>query len=269
MPPAALRIAAIHNGELDQAPARLLIDALSAQAASSVEFTEQDSFEAVPDALELSAWRRRQGELETQWSQYLGQPRSHLVTALGRLAFEARLRTSTTRRSDMWTVRQVEKAVTAKHIRAWRDFLESTNTELLILESDAGLTEATTAVIRELTGNPATAPRYVNLAGGLDVRHLGIDHLVGNAWSVDASLKEFQPPVTNTSCAYLINRPMAQLLIDHLHQAPGDAELGIDWLFNATFLANQESRIQCLHARPPVIIHGSLHGLTTSWHPQR
>jgi len=269
MPPAALRIAAIHNGELDQAPARLIIEALRDESASTLEFTEQEDFDAFPDVLELSAWRRRQGELETQWSQYRDQPRSDLVSTLGRAAFEAKLRASATRRSDMWKVRQIEKVVTAKHIRAWRDFLASTDAELLVLESDAGLTDDTTAAIGRLTTSPATDPRYVNLAGGLDIHDLGIDHLIGNAWPVDASLMEFHRPVTNTSCAYLINRPMAQLLIDHLHQAPADAELGIDWLFNATFLANQGTRIQCLHARPPVIIHGSLHGLTTSWHPQR
>ena len=269
MPPAGLRIAAIHNGELDQAPARLLIEALSAQAASTVEFTKQVPFGAVPDVTEMSVWRRRQGELETQWSQYLDQPRSGLLSTLGRAAFEVKLRTSGIRRSDMWKVRQIEKAVTTKHIRAWRDFLESTDAELLVLESDAGLTGDTTAAIGKLVTSSMTDPRYVNLAGGLDIHDLGIDHLIGNVWSVDASLTEFHRPVTNTSCAYLINRPMAQLVIDHLHQAPADAELGIDWLFNATFLASQGTRIQCLHARPPVIIHGSLHGLTTSWHPQR
>ena len=266
---AGLRIAAIHNGELDQAPARLLIDALSDQAASSSEVTDQAPFGMVPDVAELSVWRRRQGELETQWSRYLGHRRSRLTSTLGRLAFVAKLRTSANWHSDMWKVRQVEKAVTAKHIRAWRDFLESTDAELLVLESDAGLTDSTTAAIGRLTTSPATDPRYVNLAGGLDVRDLGIDHLIGNAWPVDTSFLEFHRPVTNTSCAYLINQPMAQLLIEQLQQAPADAELGIDWLFNATFLANQGTRIQCLHARPPVIIHGSLHGLTTSWHPQR
>ena len=269
MPPSGLRIAAIHNGELDRSPAKSVIDALKDESTVTVEFIEQAPLEPDPNTRELIAWRRRQGDLETRWARYLGRPRRQLVSAFGQAAFEGGIRISTARQTSTWKVRQIEKAVTAKHVRAWRDFLESTDTELLILESDAGLTDSTTAVIQGLTKNQTSQPRYVNLAGGLDPHTLGIEQLATKIYGPDSRLTEFPQPITNTSCAYVINRPMAQLAIDHLEREPADAELGIDWLWNSIFLAHQGTKIECLHARPPAIIHGSMQGLTKSWHPQR
>ena len=264
-----LRIAAIHNGELDQAPARDLIDELAEQASTVTEVTEQAPFAAVPNLTELATWRRGQSELEMNWARYLQRPRSALTSLIGRIVFEAGIRISPARRSDSWRIRQVEKAVTGKHVRAWRDFLDSTDTELLVLESDAIRTEATAEILTNLLRSPSERPRYVNLAGGLDPGTLGIDQLARDPWDVDARLTAYRRPVTNTSCAYLINRPMAQLAIDHLDPFPSDVELGIDWLWNAVFLSNQSAPIECLHAQPPAIIHGSTEGLTKSWHPNR
>ena len=264
-----LRVAAIHNGELDQAPARVLIGELAGQASSVTEVTEQAPFTAVPDLKELSTWRRGQRELEMKWARYLQRPGSALTSLIGRILFEVGIRISAARRSDTWRIRRVEKAVTGKHVHSWRDFLDSTDTELLVLESDAIRTEATSEILTVLLRSPSEQPRYVNLAGGLDPGRLRIDQFAGQPWPVDARITAYRLPVTNTSCAYLINRPMAQLAIDHLDHFPADAGLGIDWLWNAVFLLNQSTPIQCLHAQPPAIIHGSTEGLTKSWHPNR
>ena len=46
---------------------------------------------------------------------------------------------------------------------------------------------------------------------------------------------------------------------------------GIDRLLNAVFLEvlAEGTSLICLHADPPALIHGSLAGVTRSWHPDR
>ena len=269
MPSASLRIAAIHNGELETAPAYRVIQGLLELSPTTVEFTEQRPLTTTPNTHELRAWRRRQGDLEASWATYLDRPKSSLTAAAGRWGFDARITLSGDARRMSWQVRQVEKAVTRKHAQAWRDFASSSDTELLILESDAGVTDSTVAVLKTLLEDPSGLPCYVNLAGGLDPKALGIDLLSAQSRQDNAPLTTYSKPVTNTSCAYLINQPMAHLVLEYLEREPLDEQLGIDWLWNAVFLANQEVPIECLHAQPPAIIHGSTQGLTKSWHPQR
>ncbi len=264
-----LRIAAIHNGELDRAPARQVIEASEPLTASSLEYVDQSPFPIEPDVHALREWRRRQAELEVRWAAYLGRPKFPFTSTAGRWVFSAQVRTSSEVLNTKWQVRQVEKAVTAKHAAAWRDFNSSTDSELLVVESDAVMTETTVSVLSTLLQNQTMRPRYVNLAGGLDPKALGIDHLaVGSSENCD-QLISYSRPVTNTSCAYLINQPMADRALDYLERRPIDEDLGIDWLWNAIFLDNLNTDIDCLHAQPPAITHGSIRGITKSWHPDR
>ena len=269
MTPATLRVTAIHNGELDEAPARRVIEALKDRTSSRSEVYQQSPFLQTPDLTELVRWRTRQASLEEEWAHYLGRPRARMGIVAGRTWFIVSIRASQSAVQKAWCVRQVEKFVTAKHVRAWREFLASTEDELLVLETDSVLTDHTDEVMEAIAAHPMRRPRYVNLAGGLELRDLGIDHLASGPAGEHDHLTRFSRAVTNTSCAYVINRAMAQVALDHVGARPQDEELGIDWLWNAIFLANQESDIQCLHAQPPAIIHGSIQGLTKSWHPGR
>ena len=264
-----LRIAAIHNGELEGAPARQVIEASEPLTASFLEYVDQSPFPIEPDVHALREWRRRQAELEVRWAAYLGRPKFSLTSAVGRWSFITQIRVSRDVRSTKWKIRQIEKAVTAKHAAAWRDFHSSTHSELLVVESDSVMTESTVGVLSSLLRNETTRPRYVNLAGGLEPKALAIDHLaVGSSENCD-ELISFSRPVTNTSCAYLINQPMADRALDYLERRPIDGDLGIDWLWNAIFLDNLNTDIDCLHAQPPAITHGSIRGVTKSWHPDR
>ena len=267
-----LVIAAVHNGELPQAPARELIDRLGDVTDQIIEVEEQPPFQAPADARALKDWRRNQARLESRWADYRERPTNKLTASLGRALFDLKMDVSATARRDAWHVRQVEQAVTAKHIVAWRRFQGSGDEELLVLESDAGQTDRTRPTVDHLLDDPADAPRYINLAGGLHTDAIGITHLQDHTKMHNHQLRRYRKPVTNTSCAYLVNRQFVDVALNHLENWPEDAHLGIDWLFNAIFLDRAQTReavIECWHAEPPVIVHGSVAGVTKSWHPGR
>ena len=268
----SLLIAAIHNGELPQAPARQLTDNLGDLTHQVIEVSEQQPFETEVNVTTLRGWRRAQSELEGRWAHYRERPASNLARALGRALFDINIKLSASARNNAWHVRQVEQAVTAKHIAAWGAFHTSNDQELLVLESDAVETDHTHGTLEDLLEHPADAPRYVNLAGGLDTGAIGITHLQDHTSAHNEHIRRYRKPVTNTSCAYLINRPFVELALQHLENSPEDAQLGIDWLFNSIFLDSAKvnsATIACWHAEPPVIVHGSLAGVTKSWHPNR
>ena len=263
-------LAAIHNGELQSAPARELIDALGADFAVQEVFNQPELASKV-DRTALDAWAKRQWELESQWRKYLNQDSwlRNVQGNLGERAWRMRMSLDSRARSEAWRSRQIEAFVSAKHVVAWRTFLDGPHQVLLVLESDASLLPHTDAGVTQiLTRIDVTKPVYVNLAGGLDPVDLGLDvfHVSSNEVGT-----LYDRAVTNTSCAYLVTRPMAQLIMSYLNNAPDDANLGIDWIFNAVFLAMRDGTapIQCVHAIPPVIGHGSRIGVTQSWHPQR
>ena len=108
----------------------------------------------------------------------------------------------------------------------------------------------------------------MNLAGGLDRKNISIDHL---AATHSDGLTLFTRPVSNTSCAYAANRSVVLELLSFLSTNPEAGTLGIDWLFNALFIrqTSEGKNTRCFHSQPPALRHGSLTGVTQSWHPDR
>ena len=273
----ALFAAVIHNGELASSPAATVLRQVQAlyPDVRIHEESQQEAFEAVPDLEALRAWASRQWTLERRWRSYLGRPsrvRDVLASAsqrlwLSRVTHRARFR------DRAWRIRNIEAAVSHKHQESWVEFKSSNFDAALIVETDATWQPQSGSglrcVVEELA---ADVPCYINLAGGLNADEISISHL-------GASMTEFAPPgfaryrvpVTNTSCAYMINQPMAELLLDYCQTRPESLSLGIDWLVNAAFLdAKKGNRsIDCWHAEPPVLDHGSISGSTKSWHPDR
>ena len=266
-------LAAIHNGELDNAPAQQVLDLLVDEGLTQgvIEVHEQPALVVQVNQTELQLWRRYQQHLESRWRNHIDQADigREIAARINLNAYRFRLRGSRQFRNKQWRQRQVEKFVTAKHVHSWKQFLDSTADILIVLESDAAITPdlATTmdSVLSRLT---EPIPTYLNLAGGLNTRDLGIKELVNKRAH---GITTFTRPVTNTSCAYAINRPLAEQMINFLTASPESGQLGIDWLFNAYFLyaTSHDEPIACLHATPPVLLHGSLHGITSSWHPDR
>lgn len=270
-------LAAVHNGELDQAPARVVITALeqAGLVGRVIEIEDQPPLVLRPDQAGIAAldtWSGRQWALEERWREYLGTQTMlrQVLAVAGRQQFRIRLRFDRAFRDSRWRSRQIESFVTDKHVAAWRALAASGDDALLVLESDATYLPESRAALEGIVERVVAADGqiYLNLAGGLDHDDIAIERLVaGN----DSQLIRFSKPVSNTSCAYLVNRAFVTGLLAFLHVNPAVVTLGVDWVFNAYFLSATEAgqSIECWHANPPVLGHGSLTGMTTSWHPDR
>ena len=273
-----LAVAAIHNGELPESPAAKVLANVSVTFPDAVvrEISEQPEIQWTPDKAALKRWAGLQWSLERRWRKYLdpsGAVMRGAAAKAGEIVWRLRLASNASFAARAWRTRQVEAFVGAKHQRAWSDFLQQSDAKtLLVLESDAVWKDSSAPDLLAITRllDATTAPAYVNIAGGLEMRQIGIEHLSEPAQE-HPMLVQMTKPVTNTSCAYGINRLMARQLVDHLAKHPEHGELGIDWLFNAVFLDAQSRGevIECWHAQPPALGHGSLTGVTESWHPGR
>lgn len=271
-------IAAIHNGELAEAPTAGVLDRLTKTHAqwTTCEISEQPPLQPQVDEAALASWATVQWGLEQQWRHYLAgstSDRRSLVSRIGEAWWRMHIRLSGRFASRIWRSRQVEAFVTSKHLSSWQRFrANEAYTGLLVLESDAVWLEGSgegVAQIMQLVGD-SSVPAYVNIAGGFDPHTIDIEHL-GEPAGDFAHVVRMKRAVTNTSCAYAINRSMAELLVYYAKAHPDHAVLGIDWLLNAAFLDAyaKKSPVSCWHAQPPVLGHGSLTGVTRSWHPDR
>ena len=273
----ALFIAAIHNGEFATSPSAVVASRIEELFPGSQlqEISQQHAFEDSPNMDRLRKWASRQWTLERQWRRYLGLSSSvrNVLATAGEFLWRLRVASQEDFRNRAWRIRQVEVAVSRKHQEAWACFQASDHLFALIVESDATWTPDSNPGISAIAERlPIDSPVYVNLAGGLGALELSIAHL--RNFSSEAHVPGFtcyRSPVTNTSCAYIINRSMAGLLLEQCRASPEVAALGIDWIVNATFLTAHEKgvEIQCWHAEPPVLLHGSTSGVTKSWHPDR
>ncbi len=269
----SVMLAAVHNGELRNSPAWTVARELEMEGTVQeiIEVFEQPNVTEIPDVEALVRWRREQRQLEARWRRYLGQA-SDLRNGLARAGdqlFALRLFINRGFRAKRWRSRQIEEFVTAKHIESCRRFLESRHDFLIVVESDAAVPDnGLDGVRRALTELPTKPGAYLNLAGGLDHSNLGIETLIVER---PFGLVSFVPAVTNTSCAYALNKELAADLGAFLEAEPEARALGIDWLFNTFFLSQAETqpRLVCFHADPPALLHGSIEGFTQSWHPDR
>jgi len=266
----------IHNNE-EQIPAKLVVENLvrGMPDVSVLEVHEQGSLSTDINWSILKDHMKNQFRLEDEWREYRGaQSLKRRLLAGGNLIYKLSfLLTSRKKRREEWKIKQIEHAVTLKHQNAWKQFSASTATTLLVLETDAiWIKDESEALTKFLSAIDVSKPTYISLAGGLDIELLGIDSLIINRpnLSPDNSLL-FSRPVTNTNCAYAMNQPMVKLLLKHLESHPGTESLGIGWFINSAFIetVSKGTEVICLHAWPPVLLHGSMNGVTKSWHPNR
>lgn len=176
-------------------------------------------------------------------------------------------------RKREWRIREIERAVSLKHQDAWKQFQQSDAKSLLVLESDAAwiemMSDGVPDLLEVLTD---TSPVYLNLAGGLKLAELGVDLLLEkNENASGIARKNFSKPITNTSCAYAVNRTLVNFFLSYTEKFPDQKSLGIDWLINGVFMdmARQDLNVNCVHSYPPILSHGSMTGISSSWHPGR
>lgn len=273
-------VAVIHHGEFASAPVAEVVDHLSSSrpAWEVSEIVEQAPLTREPNTSELIAWAQAQWDLEREWRIHRGVQSwwRQAAAELGLQLWLVRIKTSARFREHAWHVREVETRVTAKHIAAWRALLESTARAALVLESDAAwITQRSPELPNAMERLPEVTPAYLNLAGGLSEFQVRISKIDASrdrdGEYSDITFVDFAVPVTNTSCAYAVNRALAEMLLTFVQEHPEAESLGVDWLVNAAFAHQTEQNISlsCVHVDPPLLLHGSLAGITQSWHPDR
>jgi GR25 family glycosyltransferase involved in LPS biosynthesis len=271
-----LLIALIHNNEQEM-PSRRVSDELKSRIVGTnfLEVFEQANFSPQADFPKLLHHLKTQLRIEDSWRQYRGKQSyvSRLKAGVNFIRKLLLLSSLSNVRKREWHIREIECAVSLKHQTAWQQFQESDSDALLVLESDAAWIEDASEEIAELLDLlPGSGPTYLNLAGGLELEQLGIELLTKTMEVAPRpNTKAFSKPVTNTSCAYAINQDLADSFLSYIKSFPEQESLGIDWLINAVFLelARQRQEVTCVHSYPPILHHGSMTGISSSWHPGR
>lgn len=271
-----LLIVLIHNNE-DENPSREVAENLMREIAGIdlVQISEQADFSQNVLLRQLFRHLLMQVRIEDLWRTYRGK-QSFISRLKAGINFFYRIFLLLVRpniRRREWRIREIEIILSQKHLTSWQKFQQSDANQLLVLENDAawikGESEEIPRLLEILAGN---SPSYLNLAGGLNLAELGIELLTETLKEPPLdNTKTFLKPITNTSCAYAINRPLVNAFLSHIENFPEQKLLGIDWLINGVFLKMSENRIgvTCVHSQPPILLHGSMTGISNSWHPGR
>jgi hypothetical protein len=157
----------------------------------------------------------------------------------------------------------IEMNLTDKHIRAWGKFVDTDASYLIVFEDDVMFKddsiEKLNNLLKTLSGNNLNKACYVDLAGGYQIADLLVDSLEE---SRNRLYRRFRKPITNTTCAYLINRQLAAIFLEILTQKPWLRLIGADWLINTLFIEMERRGINadCLHFEPTIFKHGTTSG---------
>ncbi len=215
--------------------------------------------------------------VERLWRSYrnFGSFSHDITAATVKILKLVKLFFSESNRTKAKRIRQIEKALTNKHLKAWEEFHNSSSDFLLVMEADATWTDSQrTSLVGTIESLSNETPAYFSISGGLDMEKLRIDKLITQRENFGGQeVLTFYKPVTNTSCAYIINRPLVDLLLNAAHEPSNEKwkQLPIDWYINSLFIhiSGQVEDIRCKHFDPPLLIHGSISGTFKSWHPDR
>ena len=160
----------------------------------------------------------------------------------------------------------IEISLTDKHVRAWDRFLDSDADFLMCAEDDIFLHQTSCPqfeLMTHLTKDKVGQRVYIDLAGGFPLEVLSVSSLQTlNAGRYIV----FDVGVTNTSCCYLLSKPLASFFKSQVLHNPNFRHLCADWLLNKLFVTANIADLQvfCAHLTPGVFLHGSLLGLIPS-----
>ena len=166
--------------------------------------------------------------------------------------------------------RAIEMALTDKHVRGWQTFLDSNCGYLLTMEDDAALLPDTADTFLQALAileqySPEDDLVYFDLAGGLDTNGLQIGSLRREL--EQNRFRRMSKITTNTTCCFIMSRALVEDFATRVQKRPQYRKVVSDWLIN-TLLIDQAATAQrphyCLHAEPPIMIHGSIQGLYAS-----
>lgn len=267
-----IRVVLIHHG--DEARIRAaretvaaVVDAVQTYGDVHVVDAWRQPRERSVQTREIVSRRVRQWRLERQWARHVGVGRRWILSSgllMLRLAELCRRDTRAAASRQAF----IELSLSAKHVLAWRNAFEDGVDVLIVLEDDARTRSGSRDSIRRLVHAVSTqglGETYADLAGGLDLTALRLDHLVE---PLEDGVAHLRLAATNTACAYLVGREVIALLATESILCPASVRLPADWLMNRDFmLAAQRGDavpVRSVFSRPYSLSHGSLTGAVPS-----
>lgn len=268
--PGSLSIGVIHYGnERRLASLRPAVESLVETLRANGRTTHIREFHWQPDIPPLPrlASARRDVDfwmLHRAWHRYTGSPLPSVITLARNVAahlLDGNASLTGERRHA------IIEYVSQKHWRAWGVGLDDGSDYILTIEDDCTFGDQSIAAIEEcLKGFDRVPPgigRYRDLAGGMTREQLNLEHLVtreADGWM------HFSRPVTNSAGCYLLDRPALSALFIEAMKAPRLLLQSPDWAMNGMFVSLLRSGriMDCAHAYPTILGHGSLTGAHSS-----
>ena len=160
-------------------------------------------------------------------------------------------------------------ALTLKHLKAWALCIEFGFQGIVVLESDAILSETSARRFREVLNDrdlvglwTGTEPHVASLAGPFSLT--AVQGQIRALKETD-SARIFWPGFVNTTCAYFMNSAMVRRQEELTCAHPLRALVAVDALINANLQEMYRSRQRATvgHVRNFVVEHGSLTGIVS------
>ncbi len=162
-----------------------------------------------------------------------------------------------------------EMSLAKKHLLAYELFINSEAEYLIVFEDDVMYEENTGSMrdFKEIINQVFPVPLYIDLAGGIQINDLLLGGLNRFKLNENKNYIIMDKLMTNTTCAYMINRSMAE----HLYQMNIEKislvrRLPIDWILNSFFqtLQIQGKDFFSVHFVSKFLKHGSKEGFFNS-----
>lgn len=277
----SLDIVLIHNQDPDRVEAMrevMRVLQASAPAHTSVYFAEDVWWQ--PENLSHSILSRAKWVLansQTQAmiskfmrSQHSSSALTHAVAFLASLVSYSLLELKNALIGNLSYARHLQ--LSRKHNVAWLQFLNSPSSDwLLVLEDDALFTHAGRSefwkILDEVKQWPVSSPSFVHLSEGLELKKLKVKEDFFELTS--PFLKSPIHPFTNTTAAYLLNKPLAEYFSRALQAHPRLTLNTADFQINNLMLRwnreHETGKTFCLHAVSPPFQNASINaGLGSS-----
>lgn len=161
------------------------------------------------------------------------------------------------------------------YLQLLKDFIGTPANLGIIFEDDASLEnseEVLTALLDLVYFTQTIDPRkfFIDLSDSFTFTQLGVDHLIEPEKTLLSpklilgnTIQRAKKPFTNTTCAVLYSREMAELLIREIEgyaTKNGKRIIPMDWSFNMVLLeaARAKTTIECFHLDPGLFDQKSL-----------
>ncbi|UTW00181.1 glycosyltransferase family 25 protein [Marinomonas rhizomae] len=165
----------------------------------------------------------------------------------------------------------IETFVTDKHLRLWFSAIEDSD-YIVIFEDDVIFKKESISNLEKVINFAEASENkilYFDLAGGLDIKALGIsglkvfDNISDELSSIGAV--HYEKIVTNTACGYMLSKGLLKEFLAILIENPSYRDTSIDWLMNRLSIEMKNHQRESFHFNPPIFNHGSFTGEYQSW----